>query len=101
MTISKDRIAEAIRLHGVAYEYVSADGRASLLDPRNICVHTDRKSKMGSHEILAAVYEIRGLSDSGGLLAEPEAMEECLRRIYELACEVMDRTGYEPPVPKP
>ena len=48
---------------------------------------------MGSHEILMAIYEIRGCSDPND---SPETLKERMDRIYELACRVMEETGFMP-----
>ncbi len=48
---------------------------------------------MDVDKILDAVYEIQGNADPND---SPRTRKERLDRIYELACEVMDRTGYDP-----
>lgn len=48
---------------------------------------------MDTNQILAYVYEIQGNSDPND---SPATRKERLARIYEIACEIMDRTGYQP-----
>lgn len=48
---------------------------------------------MGSHDILMAVYRTQGLADPNHSADDLKArMDE----IYEMACDVMRRTGFHP-----
>lgn len=50
------------------------------------------------HYLLTTLYEIQGLSDPND---SPKTLEERMTRIHELACETMQRSGFQPdPIPK-
>ena len=48
---------------------------------------------MDSYNILNAVYQIQGLADPN---ESPKSLEERMREIYDLACHVMEQTGFQP-----
>jgi hypothetical protein len=48
---------------------------------------------MGSDEILSRVYEIQGRADASH---PAETLAERMQEIYDLACEIMQGTGYQP-----
>lgn len=48
---------------------------------------------MDVHAILEAVYRIQGLSDSSH---PAKSLEERMAEIFDLACDIMRRTGFQP-----
>lgn len=48
---------------------------------------------MGTYEILALVHEIQGAADPN---QPKDTLKARMAEIWEKACEVMDRTGYQP-----
>lgn len=48
---------------------------------------------MGFDEILRMVHEMQGAADPNH---NPADIAERMQKIWELACEIMDRTGWQP-----
>ena len=48
---------------------------------------------MDSNEILELVYEIQGRSDPAH---SADSLAERMQTIYDVACDIMQRTGYDP-----
>lgn len=48
---------------------------------------------MFSQEILDVLYRIQGAADPNH---PAKTLKERMREIWDLACEVMDKTGYQP-----
>ena len=51
---------------------------------------------MGSHDILMAVYRTQGLADPNNPSSSADDLKARMDEIYEMACDVMRRTGFHP-----